>query len=345
MVGQSLAHITQQIEDEYANSHSYVVPTEKIALTQSGLLSTGKNEFPLSSDASEQLARMLKIPFDFYQSLESDLRSLLFNRRFRVYAAAARIGRDIRLHLNGDNQIIGYDSPQLLRINPAALMASVNSSLPKGLTAEEIGVSNLDISAKRLHMSLFSPERVSEPRAGDIINGGIDVIHYMTGELGTQVHCYLRRKICSNGAITHVCNDNRHIRARRLHNGRFDEKDMLHQISRLLSEAWRQVTSKLNAIEDLLQKERVSSDFIRQQRTRFSLSNRIIQAAEIALKQDEFGPTNTQYDWFNALSRVATHDDRLSFRQYRTLSRLAGEFSQHDVERCSECGNWRFHKN
>ena len=120
---------------------------------------------------------------------------------------------------------------------------------------------------------------------------------------------------------------------------------MLRQIRRLLSEAWRQVTHKLNAIEDLLQKERVSSDFLRQQRTRFSLNNRIIQSIESALGQDELGPTNTQYDWFNALSRVATHDERLSFRQYRTLSRLAGEFSQHRVQRCGQCGNWIVRRN
>jgi hypothetical protein len=345
MVRQNLAQLTQQIADEYARSHSYVIPTEKVALTQSGRLSTGKNEFSLSRDASEQFARMLGIPFRFYQSLEPDLRSLLFSRRFRINAADAGIGREIRLYLDGDNQIIGYDSPRLLRINPVALMAAVNSSLPKGLCAEEVGVSKLDISAKRLHLRIFSPDKKVEPRPGDIINGGIDVIHYTTGELSTQVHCYLRRMICSNGAITHVCSDNRHVRARRLHDGHFDEKDMLGQIDRLLSEAWRQVTSKLDAVHGLLERERVSSDFLRQQRTRLSLNNRIIQAVDNAIGRDEFGPTNTQYDWFNAISRVATHDEQLSFRQFRTLSRLAGEFSQHNVHRCSQCGNWVIREN
>lgn len=39
----NLAQITQQIKDEYASLHSYVIPTEKISLTDNGLLSTGKN--------------------------------------------------------------------------------------------------------------------------------------------------------------------------------------------------------------------------------------------------------------------------------------------------------------
>ncbi len=166
------------------------------------------------------------------------------------------------------------------------------------------------------------------------------IIHYLTGELGTQIHCYLRRLICSNGAITHICNDDKQIRARRLHNGRFDEKDMLEQIGRLLTKTWEQLDTKLNAVAHLLDKKKVAVDFLRQQRTRFSLSNRVLRQIEGAIGQDEIGPTNSQYDWFNALSRVATHDERLSFRQRRTLSRVAGEFSQHTAHQCSQCGNW-----
>lgn len=84
----------------------------------------------------------------------------------------------------------------------------------------------------------------------------------------------------------------------------------------------------------------VSVDFLRQQRTRFLLNNRILQAIEEAIRQDEIEPTNTQYDWFNAISRVATHDELLNFRQRRTLSRMAGEFSQYTAHQCRQCGSW-----
>jgi len=61
MFERNLAQLTQRIEDEYAKWHSYDIPTEKVALTQSGRLSVGKNEFTLGRDASKQLARMLKV--------------------------------------------------------------------------------------------------------------------------------------------------------------------------------------------------------------------------------------------------------------------------------------------
>lgn len=340
MFTQNLAQLTQQIKEQYTSLRSYVVPTEKISLTESGFLNTGENEFPLSSEASEQFARLFKIPVGVYLRFEADLRALIFNRWFRIYSRNSGIGQDIRIHLYQDGRIIGYDDPKLLRISPVKLMNVVNSSLPESLSSEQISVSQFDISAKRLHLSCFTPERVAEPRPGDCINGGVDINHYVTGDLGTQIHCYLRRIVCSNGAIIHICNDDKQVRARRLHNGHFDEKDMLEQIGRLLMEAWKQLDAKLNAVAELLDKGRVSVDFLRQQRTRFSLNNRILRLIEEAIRQDEIGPTNTQYDWFNAISRVATHDERLSFRQRRTLSRMAGEFSQHTAHQCRQCGSW-----
>jgi hypothetical protein len=120
---------------------------------------------------------------------------------------------------------------------------------------------------------------------------------------------------------------------------------MLAQSHRVLVEVWAQVGAKLDAIKGLLEKKKVSFDFLRQQRTRFSLNNRVVRAIETAISEDEFGPTNTQYDIFNGISRVATHDENLSFRQRRTLSRMAGEFSQQTVNRCDKCGSWIIHQN
>jgi len=118
---------------------------------------------------------------------------------------------------------------------------------------------------------------------------------------------------------------------------------MFEQIRHLLTEAWRQLSDKLAAIKELLSQARISPDFLQQERARFSLNNRIIQLVSDAMERDELGPTNTQYDVFNALSRVATHTDSLSLRQRRTVMRLAGELGQSHVHRCSQCGTWLVH--
>ena len=340
MTTQNLTQLTQQVRDKYASLRSFILSTQQISLTETGLLNTGKNEFALSREASEQFARFLRIPGDFYLTLESDLRALIFNRRFKAKAVEGCIGPDIRIMLNQDHHIIGYDDPKLLKISPVALMETINSSLPKGLSAQQVEISRLHPTPTTLSFSCYSPQIESQPRVGDIVNGGIDVHHSTSGEFGTQIRCYLRRRICSNGACTHICEDQKNVRVRRLPNGNFDEGDVIQQISRLLTQAWAQLDAKLQAIKGLLNKGGLSIDFLRQQRTRFSLNNRILREIEIAMHQDELGPTHTQYDLFNAISRVASHDDSLSLRQQRRMMFMAGEFSQQNVHRCSHCGSW-----
>lgn len=342
---QNLSQLTQQVREEYSNLHSYVVLTQNIRMTEAGYLSTSKNEFPITLEGLDQLAHSVDIPKPFFRRLPTDMRAILFNRCLQTTIAEEKIAHDIRINLNRDLQIIGLDDPNLLRINPVKLMEIVGSSLPEGLSVEQINVGRFDSTPRRLNLSCFSPEIVSEPRPGDIINGGIDVLHHLAGDEGTQIFCYLRRLICKNGATAHVCSENRQLRARRLHNGRFDEADMLTQIHRLLNEAWSQLDKKLDAVKGLLDKKSVPLNFLRQQRTRFSLNNRMLRAIEHATREDEFGMTDTHYDIFNALSRVATHDNTLSFRQQRTVSRMAGEFSQQTVHKCGKCGNWIVRQN
>lgn len=336
----NLEQLATEISELYSGLEDIVVPAEQISLQENGLLDTGKSRFPVTREASEQFSKLLKVPAEFYLTLEPDLRSAIFNRRFQARVAEHNLGQDIRISLNENNHIIGYDDPKLLKISPATLMETMNSMLPEGLSAQQIEISRLHINSGTLSFSCFSPQIESQPRVGDIINGGIDVHHSISGEFGTQVRCYLRRQICSNGACIHICEDEKKVRARRLHNGRFDDKDMVSQLERLFKEAWLQLDGKLQAVKELLNKERPSLDFLRRQRTRFSLNNRILREIEIALNQDEAGPTNTQYDFFNALSRVASHDELLTLRQRRIMMFMAGEFSQINIHICPQCHTW-----
>ena len=337
---QNLAQLTEQITREYSQGHSYTVPSEQIRLMESGYLSTGKNEYLVTRDGLDECAQKGHIPRQFFRRLPPDVRAILFNRCFEMAIPNNEVPRDMRVNLNSDKHVIGFEKSNLLRISPEQLMEAIYSSLHNNLRPEEIGVGKFVASHKLLHLSCFSPEIESKPRPGDVINGGIDVVHHLTGDEGTQVFCYLHRLVCSNGAIAHVCGEDKHLRARRLPNGHFDEADMLKQIHRLLREAWAQLQEKLDAVEGLLQKERMPMDFLWHQRTRFSLSNNTLGAIEHALHEDELGSTNTQYDVFNAISRVASHEEYLTFRQQRTLSRMAGEFSQQTVHKCDKCGQW-----
>ena len=288
----------------------------------------------------DQLAENTKIPKHFFQKLPPDLQSVLFNRCWQVAMAEGHIPRRIEVRCDAQMHVIGFDDPQLLRISPMKLMEAIQASLPKELSPEQIRIARFDSTPQRVWISCFSPNIQEQPQPGDILNGGIDVVHHLSGDKGSQISCYLRRLQCANGAAIHLCREDKPLRARRLLNGRFDEADMLDQLHRLLREVWAQLPEKLEGIRGLLHRDRMPIEYLRRQRTCFSLNDRTLNAIERALHTDEFGPTGTQYDIFNALSRVATHEERLTFRQRRTLSRMAGEFSQQTVHRCERCGQW-----
>jgi len=342
---QDLKELSEQVRTEYTGFSSYIIPSQHLRISDQGLLHTGENKFPMTVEGLNQFAQAAEIPKPFFRRLPVDLRSITFNRLFEKNVSSRKIGPELRVNLNKNMQVVGFDDPKLLRIGVDKLMKAVCSSLPDGLSAEQIEVGNYTFSPNRLHFSCFSPMEPSEPQPGDIINWGIDVLHSLAGDDGTKIFCYLRRLICKNGAIAHICSEDRQLRARRLNTGRFHAEHVSNQIRRLLSEAWVQSKHKLSTIKTLLDTDKVNLEFLRQQRTRFSLNNRTLESIEHALYEDEFGETNTQYDVFNALSRVATHDNQLSFRQKRTLSRMAGEFSQQDVHKCKNCGSWIIQQN
>jgi len=345
MVAINLSELGDQIRQQYSNVTSYVVPTTDLALTENGKLSTGKNEYLLTAEGRQNLAQKSCSPVDFFCRLDTDVQAVLFNRLFKQQIDKCKLPIDLRIYLNQHNQFVGLDKPGLLRIRPIKLIELLENSLPKNFPPEKVGIGQANLLPTRIQISCFSPQITTEPREGDILNGGVDILHHTCGDVGTQVHCYLRRLVCENGSIAHLCGENRQLRARRLNNGRFDEDDMYEQISRLLQEAWTQVGEKLEAVKRLTEKERVSPEFLQQQRTRFSLNEGIISAIELAIRDDELGETGTQFDLFNAISRVATHRETLTFRQRRMLSRMAGEVSQQDAHRCESCGNWIIREN
>ena len=340
----NLTQLTEQIGQRYGHVRTVAYLTQKVAMKESGTLRAAAGEYILAPEALAQFARTSGISATAFLAIDPDLRAQHFNRRLQEKRSKGEFPGEISLTLDGHDRVLGFDKPGLLKIDACYLIQIVTSSLPRGLQPDEVQVSRIHCSPTILSISCFSPQRLVEPQVGDIVNGGVDVHHSITGEFGTQIRCYLRRLICENGATTHVCSNSssssKRVRSRRLFATAFVQDDMVSQIRRLLVEAWDQLDEKLNTVPKLLKRPNISSEFLDRQRTRFSLNNNIITAIGNAADDDELASTGSQFDSFNAISRVATHNQSLSLRQCRTLMHMAGELSQHHVHRCDQCGSW-----
>ena len=203
----SLDQFTQQIENKYANTKTETVSTQQIALTTEGLLRVGKKEMPMTTDALCQFARFGKIPTQFFLEIPSDLRAAIFNRLLPKRLASSSLAHNIRLTVDNQDQIHGFDDPTLHKLEPVILMKILKNSLPNNLSADQVEVGNYYLRNNIMSISCYTPIFFTEPRKGDIINGGVDIYHSITGEMATQVRCYIRRQICQNGATAHICSN------------------------------------------------------------------------------------------------------------------------------------------
>ena len=316
------------------------LPTEQISITDENEIDLGSDRLQLETQAWYTLAKYSQIPPSlFVETLDSAERTYIVQRRLR---RATELGfpSEIRLTIDSQNRVIGLSDARLLQIDIPELISMVIESLPPELSPQEVAVDSYLDANDEFELRLFSPEITTEPRPGDVINGGVYIRHSVTGDFGIQVFCFLRRLICSNGMISHVCLSDKHARARRLSKDCHEIEDMRVQTRRLIGEAWSQLENKLAALAELLHRPSVDVGILQQQRTRLSLNNRTIHLIEAAINEDEMPLTGTSFDLINAIARVATHEDSLSTRQRRTLLRAAGEFSQFHVHRCPSCGRW-----
>lgn len=333
---QNLTLLTEQIETYYGRYSRATFRMETLQMQETGLLKAGSQEYLISRDGLKQFARQEGVPADFFAELDPDIRALIFNRRLEKLMKH----QDITLVFDNQNHIVGFDDPQLFHISPLELLEILYAALPGGLVAEEIAIGRLYLSDSEISFSCYSPQIQEELLPGDIINGGIDIHHALTGICATQVRCYLRRLVCSNGATVHICSNQQSLRSRRLANRNFQAADMVQQLRTLFQQAFQQLEHKLAALHLLLKEPMIDLASLEQVRAKYSLNNTIISQIENALPKDPRGPTGTQYDVFNAISFVATHHAELTLRQQRTLLHMAGEISQSHVRQCSQCGTW-----
>ena len=207
---QTLNQFAEQVRQSYSNQCALPFLTEQVVLEDSGTLRAGARDYTLSPEALAQFAQLSGISIKAFLAIDPDLRAEHFNRRLREKRAGGKFGSEIHLTFDKDGRILGFDKRGLLKIVAAGLIQIVMVSLPAGLPPGRVEVSRIHCSPTILSFSCFTLQEAIAPRAGDVVNGGIDVHHSITGEFATQIRCYLRRLVCKNGATVHICRNSNH---------------------------------------------------------------------------------------------------------------------------------------
>ncbi len=207
-----------------------------------------------------------------------------------------------------------------------------------GPEAESLLLTKIERDDQRLEVELVSPSIAVDVRVGDVVRGGIHIVHERYGEHATLIESFVYRLVCRNGMTRRECPSQGGIaRTRKLStehpNGRELQIEQIHKLVRQMMDGLRSQLQELRATS-----ERPSNvpELLLRWLQRARISPRRLMPRLLSAWQAE-GAEDTHYGAVNAVTRVATHDMELSARQRRVLAALGGLLAFSEVHICPRC--------
>jgi hypothetical protein len=224
----------------------------------------------------------------------------------------------------------------LLRLRKHEVVGAVIDAL--GANADSLSLTRIANDGDMLDLDIASPRKSIDVQRGDTVQAGFHISHSIFGDQATVVEMFTYRLICTNGMIHRSCPSQGSLgRTRKLPVQHAGGKELqIEQIRRVVSQAWEGLEPILTELRATRERKAEVENLLTGwlQRARISTSEMMPRLRE-AWQED--GGENTQYGAINALTRVATHGPRLSSRQRRALSSLAGLLAFRNVHICPRC--------
>ncbi len=197
-VGQLAEHLAKRDEGAFtAKLRDFTVTDDATVLSVKLSPLTGVN-FSLDESANHALARYLKVPPAYFDSLTPDFRAVTlrywFERKAEVEAVVESVdGNIMTIHQSG------------LAMLPLKEVAEVVTKVLK----PEDTIRRLLRDDQRFHLDATTSDHVigwvemkDDVSVGDITEGGLRILSYPYQTKSPSVSTYIERLICSNGMVT-----------------------------------------------------------------------------------------------------------------------------------------------
>ena len=215
-------------------------------------------------------------------------------------------------------------------------------------------VNRLNVTGDSISVELKTPRQTHAVQVGDVIQGGISLSHSFLGSHPTTVDLFIYRLRCQNGmSLRHCVGHTKISRSRRLKN--ISEQSVaaaIEQIQRMVHERLSHRDALFTSLSQLPEARihRVTGSEDEESIRRFLLpSLRATHLWSDDLWRRVLAPAwrhvhggngeLTEFAAVNTVTYVATHQRDLSFRQRRTLARLAGLLAFRRVHVCPRCNS------
>jgi len=299
----------------------------------------GDKEFRLDKEGFKNLCKLTKAPVDYLAALNRDLRASVLQSHFsEMRFADPKLTDRTSCVVSRNGVFRGLGRVDLLTLSNADVLQAMREGV--GSHASTLEVQKFQLKDDFFVLEMVSPQISEEIRPGDIINGGVQVGHYLGDVKATTVCAYVNRQVCGNGLVQRQCLGEKHRstpRTRRLAVDRPGAKELqMAQVTKLVANNWKDLQEKLASIRRLKDKEIEIKTILERFLQQAHLFSRGLMKS-LLLAWELEGSEKTAFGALNALTRVATHSTELTPRLRGRLARLAGIFANQNVHLCEHC--------
>ena len=339
--------------------HRYVVPADVLQFRDGKLIAPG-HSLDVPTHYFAVLCRAVNAPHAYLRRLGEPYTSYLLAHHFKrgehlksleqqkVLGKHHRHAGNVTLLARG-HDFVGFARPDLQTLSGADVLDQVHQATRAHLkdSCDNLIVRHFHMDPTSFELTVSTPAIKHEVKLGDIIEGGLQVVHSHASSQSTRIESYIHRLACSNGAIRRECLNTRKggtARIRRREANRLDSVSAsLKAIHKHTSRALMGLSRKLEAVSDLretkLDRKQGVAQFIEAQLRQSPrlFSRRLVQGVINAWQQES--EESTAYGAWNALTATATHapDSQLRPTVRRALLHLSGVIATRSEHVCPKC--------
>lgn len=317
---------------------SFETSLRKIQYAGGHSIKIGMDTHELAPEAWTTLCEYVDLPDDLLPQLREHLGGIVF----KCVKAEGRRGKNapevIRVTCTSQGSVLGLAPHHLVRLSNIEVVELIEQTIPANIMSEMV-CAQLSLTPTAFELDFYTRQSSVEPRPGDVLYGGVSIRHSQAGCSPTVVLGYIHRLVCTNGMTQRVCLNAKPARTKRAASENARELALIAMRDQIMG-AFAQLEHRLAGIKQLTEHPLDINELPETLRRRWSINRRIAAEIAVALRNDEFGRTYTEYDLVNALSRVATHNRELAPRYRHHLALAAGMFAQRRIHQCPRCGTW-----
>ncbi len=313
----------------------------------------GDDNFTHSEAGWRHIARRYGAPMNYWDQFEPG---------FRCEIAQYHVDRDDELIASEGHSgleavafqdcFVGFRSVNHVYLDFERVVHAVIDAL--GPDGPFFDVNRLEFLNHTLFIELTTERLTHNVRTGDAVQGGISISHSIVGTTPTTVDLHVHRRVCSNGMNLRHCIGHTAIsRSRRLKcKGPESESAAIDQIRRMVAERMSHLNplfislgqlpeARIEAKAGIDGEETMKSFLMPTLRATHLWSDDLWHRLLAPAWRHAHGGNGELHEFaaVNTVTYVATHQRDLSFRQRRTLARLAGLLSFRRVHICPRCHN------